>query len=422
MKVRVPAAFAPAPAVALRHSAFPRALSRARAFAPPLPVGQRTRACATHPAVPAAEAPAPPPAPLWTDPASVTPASRALREALATVLRGDGDVATVLDGVLTPACTWSAVVVDADDRPAIVKALGEFLGFALDPVILFTGEVEEANGGARLEWLLSFTYPTPWRPRVTISGRSVLTLDAGKGRVVRIVDDWDASPWTVIRQALPRAADIVWLYPAPHAELDIGTRRQVSRRQGYQIVRVAARPEMLVHGDLSEPEKPLVTAVPAVPAHAFVGGLRRKEDYSTVSPVSVRHLGGDRYEWAVAVPGTIFGSSKATPLVPHPSSDVRYVMSPARHCAVVRYGGYAVAELFEAKVAQLVAMLQADGYLPAGQEVDRTRVWSRQYDSKIGFNGASEVAIGTCGGAGYGVPPRWNELLIELPELDARPA
>lgn len=348
------------------------------------------------------------------EPPSNSPAAQALRDALAHIFRGEELADVALRDTIAPSCTWNSPLVSANGRDEVAKYLADFSGFVLGPVIMITGEEDESDGRVRLEWLLSFTQPLPWRPRVTVSGRSFLSLDEKRAHVVEIVEEWDASTWSVARQILPRLADIVWLYAAPHAELDFGTRKLLKKENGYSIVRVAARPEMCVDCLLSENEFAVVTAVPAIPSYAFVGGLRRLENYSTVSPISVRQTGELRCEFSIPIPGTIFGSSKEAPIPPHPSADVRVALSPARTCAVVRYRGFAAEKLFESTLERLVDKLRRDGYLPSGQAVDRSCVWARSYDSKVGFNGSSEVAIATCG-ATEGIPPRWNELLIELP-------
>jgi SOUL heme-binding protein len=355
----------------------------------------------------------------WPEPPCRCAASGALRDALCAIFRGEREASPSLAKALSSSCSWSSALVDAKDRAGAAKTLKEFTGFVIDPVILFTDEQEESGGQIRLNWLLSFTYPTPWRPQVTVSGQSLLALNAERDKITNIVDEWDASPWTIIEQARPRLSDILWLYPAPHAETDLGTRKLLASHKGYKLVRVAARPEMRIESQLlRENEVDMVTAFPAIPPYAFNGGLRRRENYSTVSPIAVRHLGGVEYEYAIPIPGTIYGSSRATPLPVHPSEKVRIVMTSPRRCAAIRYGGFASSKIFEEKLKTLLANLERDGYVPAGFVVDRARVWARQYDSKIGFNGKSEVAIGTSGGSAYGIPPRWNELLVELPEYE----
>lgn len=355
----------------------------------------------------------------WSEPEALTEASASLRGALKDVTRGVDNAESALETILVDDCTWSMPLTDATDRVGVAEMLDGFFGFVLEAVLLFTAEVV-AEGGVKLTWLFSFTYPLPWRPRVTISGESLVSVT--EDRVVGVVDSWDAGMGSVIRQVMPRWADIVWLYPSPHAEVDVGTRKLLKKESGYQIVRVAARPEIIVEGLYAEKESNFVTAVPALPFGSFIGGLRRKEDYATVSPVSVRRLEKcdevQRFEFSVAVPGSMFDEGgRATPLPSHPSPDVRVAMTPARRCAVVRYSGYAIAEVFDKQVAMLVTKLQNDGFLPKEEEIDMRKVWARSYDSKIGFNGSSEMAIGTCGGGVlFGVPPRWNELLIELPD------
>ncbi len=55
--------------------------------------------------------------------------------------------------------------------------------------------------GDRLDsrWTLLWTTPLPWKPRIAISGRSELSLNA-EGRISSHIDYWDCSIWQVIRQ------------------------------------------------------------------------------------------------------------------------------------------------------------------------------------------------------------------------------
>jgi hypothetical protein len=304
----------------------------------------------------------------------------------------------------------------------MVQMFDSFLSFFLEPAVHFTAERHVAGdaNAVELDWLLSFTYPLPWRPRVTFSGStraafSSLRPSPNRRLITSVVEDWDAPVRTIFKQTLPRLSDILWLYPAPHAETDDSTRKLLSKHDGYSIVRLAARPELRIRASIWDSDKPYVRATPALPAALFDGRLRRKEDYSTVSPISVRCVDGDNeYEWAVPIPGTMIGSGTGLPEPSSQADEAQFVDTPARRCAIVRYRGYALSEKFEKKCDELVSKLQRDGFLPEGQDVEGSRVWARSYDCKIGFNSLSLLCIATYGTT-RGVPPRLNELLIELP-------
>lgn len=54
-------------------------------------------------------------------------------------------------------------------------------------------------GVIETRWILTWTSPLPWRPRIAISGQTRLELD-GAGKIVSHVDTWDISPWAVARR------------------------------------------------------------------------------------------------------------------------------------------------------------------------------------------------------------------------------
>lgn len=49
------------------------------------------------------------------------------------------------------------------------------------------------------QWTLSWNTPLPWNPRISISGRSELQLDAD-GLICSHIDYWDCSRWDVVKQ------------------------------------------------------------------------------------------------------------------------------------------------------------------------------------------------------------------------------
>lgn len=48
-------------------------------------------------------------------------------------------------------------------------------------------------------WTLSWNTPLPWNPRISISGRSELRLNA-EGLICSHIDYWDCSRWEVVKQ------------------------------------------------------------------------------------------------------------------------------------------------------------------------------------------------------------------------------
>lgn len=49
------------------------------------------------------------------------------------------------------------------------------------------------------EWILNWTTPLPWQPRIAIPGRSELTLNE-EGKITSHIDYWHCSRWDVLKQ------------------------------------------------------------------------------------------------------------------------------------------------------------------------------------------------------------------------------
>lgn len=334
-----------------------------------------------------------------------------LLEALRDMMAGVRTPQDALASVLSSECTWSNPLFSAASRESIVETFDSFLSFALEPCFHTpVMQVIESDETLRFEWIMSYTHPLPWRPRVTFSGICEATLDAG-GVVVAIEDDWHVSPWNVISQSLPTIPDIIWLWPAPHAETDTGLRRLVSKTRHYSIYRVAPHPQFRIRAPVQEIELSAIWATPALPCEAFDGGLRKMEQYSTVSPLAVRKQQGNLFEWSVSVPGTLIGSSSIEPPTPT-APNAEYVEAPPRQIAVKRFRGYSTATVFEEKLGELCDRLQENGLLPEGRNVECGRVSVRHYNAKVGFNSKGLLSIATYGSS-TGVP-RINEIAIVL--------
>ena len=52
------------------------------------------------------------------------------------------------------------------------------------------------------EWTLSWIAPFPWKPKVSISGHTIMTLNA-EGLIASHIDYWHCSRWEVLKQVLP---------------------------------------------------------------------------------------------------------------------------------------------------------------------------------------------------------------------------
>ena len=60
-------------------------------------------------------------------------------------------------------------------------------------------EIHQANNQITTRWTLSWLAPLPWKPPVSISGRSELTVNSA-GLIESHVDYWDCSRLDVVKQ------------------------------------------------------------------------------------------------------------------------------------------------------------------------------------------------------------------------------
>jgi hypothetical protein len=191
-----------------------------------------------------------------------------LCHALAARFSDSTGAAEVLTSVLSTDCTWETPLFVAKGSGDVLKYLDSFLEFFIDPTILFTRLRADGTGDRNneLTWLVSFTYPLPWRPRVTLSGSTTLELSSttpapASREIVQILDTWDVPAWNIGYQILPRLSDVLWVYPSPHAETDSGTRRKISEHKGYSVILAAARPVLLVQAELPKEDQLYVAGV-----------------------------------------------------------------------------------------------------------------------------------------------------------------
>lgn len=336
-----------------------------------------------------------------------------LLAALYAVFSGREEAGPALARVLTADAGWDTPLFTLDSSTEAADFLSTFLSFAIVPTIHFLSAKGEEDT-LTFTWSVSFIYPLPWRPHVSVSGTSVATLQ--DGLVSHIEDDWYVPPFNLIVQALPTLTDFIWLWPAPHAENDAGTRRFIRKGKGYEIIKQAPHKEIRVRQILKDQEREMIWAVPSLPEEVFEGNLRRKELYSTVTPISVHKVTDDEHEWAIAVPGTLVGSSDV--LVEPPTAENANVVDVGeRTMAVVRFRGFSTREVVDERLERLIGTLVADGIIKDGTDIARGKVWVRSYDSKVGFNSKGFLSI-AMHGATLGLP-RLNELAVDLTDVIA---
>ncbi|KKI99507.1 DUF2358 domain-containing protein [Prochlorothrix hollandica] len=59
--------------------------------------------------------------------------------------------------------------------------------------------IEQEGDRIKTQWILSWTTPLPWQPRITISGHTEMILNQ-EDKVISHIDVWDCSPWSVLQQ------------------------------------------------------------------------------------------------------------------------------------------------------------------------------------------------------------------------------
>lgn len=83
-----------------------------------------------------------------------------------------------------------------------VQRYREMIGFIdrffTDPQ-LDLHEIQQVDQQIRTDWTLSWTTPLPWKPRISISGWSELTIDES-GLISEHIDYWHCTPWNVLQQ------------------------------------------------------------------------------------------------------------------------------------------------------------------------------------------------------------------------------
>ena len=61
-------------------------------------------------------------------------------------------------------------------------------------------DIQQTGERIRTDWTLSWTTPLPWKPRISISGWSDLTIDLTTGLITQHIDFWNCTRWNVIQQ------------------------------------------------------------------------------------------------------------------------------------------------------------------------------------------------------------------------------
>ncbi|KAJ1633666.1 hypothetical protein T492DRAFT_978985 [Pavlovales sp. CCMP2436] len=321
---------------------------------------------------------------------------------------------------------WSAT-----GRADLERQVAGFGKFLIEPTLEVLSVQAAGPTRATVEWMVSGTWPLPWRPRALALGTSTLDFgfsSAGALEVVSCEEALVTNPLEVLlRQLMPNWEDVFNQYNTPPAE----TRpyRVLRRAKGYELrwmpPTLALESEAL-DGTFPSAQSHILTT-PVLPSFAIRGRpLGTKSLFTTIRPLTVecdesgREKNGPcRYRWTVPIPSRLGANADSMPPL-EPSAresgaqELRYVKLPGRFVAARTLAGFIASDaVLLAEVDSLAAQLRADGLAPtAGKTSARPCYQLSQYNTKVGFNLDGLVAIaqyqGTVG------PMRRNEVLVEV--------
>jgi hypothetical protein len=84
------------------------------------------------------------------------------------------------------------------------KKMIDFMGRWFQQVEMDLHDIRQTGQQIDTEWTLHWTSPLPWQPRISIPGRSELTVNQDN-QIVSHIDYWHCSRWDVLQQhLLPR--------------------------------------------------------------------------------------------------------------------------------------------------------------------------------------------------------------------------
>lgn len=444
-----------------------------------------------------------------------------------------GDPAA-LSALLDDAVLWTTPLFNLSGKAAVLDQLATTVAFLENPAIYYPpASVSADPQPVGVEWTVSGVWGSPTRPRVLLSGGSLLEWTP-TGRLVGWTDTWTGGGgMPVLRQLVPTAADIYWLFASPHAETFSATRRVVgggkgsgggmlSTLGGFKGLFSGSKPRRPLpastpdeiadefasaltgtvavgtgDGDDRVPASPVTYSVvvqpgrlelvattpvtpgdllhglyevPLAPDVLFTGEVRRREQYESVSGITLvieaatdadrsaiaaaaaeeeaeggapganGDPAGDHADgaalakwdgrrvvrWSIPAPS----ATARTPPPPPPSSRVAYIHAPTTLLAVARYtpprqsGGDGAWRAATTAAAGLIAALVRDGWALAPDAAVRVT----QFHGKMGWNGRGAPAISTFAtvpGAGrvaevaVSVIPSGGQSVPEMWEADA---
>lgn len=79
------------------------------------------------------------------------------------------------------------------------QSLINFISKWFQNIHLELHHIEQMDNTIHTEWTLNWTMPLPWQPRISIPGRSELTLNQNQ-KIISHIDYWHCSRWDVLKQ------------------------------------------------------------------------------------------------------------------------------------------------------------------------------------------------------------------------------
>ncbi len=79
------------------------------------------------------------------------------------------------------------------------KKMIDFMSSWFQEIQMDLHQIKQEDVLIETNWTLCWRSPLPWRPRISISGRSELRMNA-EGLIISHYDYWDISVWNVLKQ------------------------------------------------------------------------------------------------------------------------------------------------------------------------------------------------------------------------------
>lgn len=341
-----------------------------------------------------------------------------------------------LSAAFAPQLKVASPVWAASSRSEWEQQIADLGQFFIEPKLEVLDVRVGDGSSANVDWMITGTWGAPWRPRVLLLGSSALALTtsstSGAVQITSVIDELITNPIEAFfTQLIPNWEDVYNLYNTPPAE----TRpyRALKRGAGYEVRLVPSA--LSIQVECSSADYPSasshIVSTPVLPNFAFTGKpLNNKATWSAVRPLTVscdqsaKAAGGPcRYRYTFPVPSRLGFDPAQLPSLASAKREagvekLEYVRLPARRVAVSRFANAFDSDTaMLAEVDKLAAQLRADGFECVPGPDGRPAFSFSQYNTKVGFNLAGQVAIAQYQGTFGGL--RRNEIAMEIADRKA---